>query len=113
MAYVIVPDEVVRTDAKRRSNHMATDIRQQAGLDQVAAFLRESRRDVLRLRPKLDAEFWTDPHKLRHLVLYLLENSETVAEAHRVVGEMLAKPWKWRAEYAVARCYALDAKEGK
>lgn len=50
------------------------------------------------------ADWYTDPHKLRTLVLHLIDQCGDRDEITRVVGEVLAKPWNWRTEYIVAKC---------
>lgn len=85
------------------------DIRQQSGLDQTAAFLREQRHTLLRLGA-VGRKFgwWRDHTKLRTLVLYMIDQCGDRDEIERVVGEVLSKPWNWRAEFVVGRCRELD-----
>lgn len=42
--------------------------------------------------------------------LYMIDRCGTLEEVRRVVGEIIDKPWKWRAEFVIARCLELDGK---
>lgn len=93
-----------------------TTIRQQAGLDQCAAMLREARHELLRAHAAVisDSETWhMNSHKLAVLLEALLAECADVDECRRLVNHVLDKPWKWRAEYVCAKCRQLDSVEVK
>lgn len=84
--------------------------RQKAGLDQTAAMLREARRKVLWVEAcarRARDTWWREPLKLRVLLLDLMRD-ESADECRRLVGEILSRPWNWRAEYVCAECRARD-----
>ena len=87
-----------------------TTIRQQAGLDQAAAMLRDQRHKLLRMNAAARKRGWyRDPHNLHVLALYMIEQCSDRDEITRVVGEVLSKPWNWRVEFVIAKCKQLDA----
>ena len=87
------------------------DIRQQASLDQTAAMLRDERHKLLRMLAESRKRDWyRDPHNLHVLALYMIEQCGDRDEITRVVGEVLSKPWNWRAEFVLAKCRQLDGK---
>ena len=86
------------------------DITHQAELDQAAAFLRDERFDLLRMLAKARKRGWyRDPHNLHVLALYMIDQCADRDEITRVVGEVLSKPWNWRAEFVLAKCKQLDS----
>lgn len=87
--------------------------RHDAGLDQVAAMLRDQRKAMLRAQAnyrKRNDVWWTVPRNLRVLVLWAIRGSANLEEAERVVGYITAKPWNYRAEWVAARCREMDGK---
>jgi len=88
-----------------------TTIRQQAGLDQTAAMLRDQRHKLLRMNADSRKRDWfCNPHNLHVLALHMIEQCSDRDEITRVVGEVLSKPWNWRAEFVVAKCRQMDNK---
>lgn len=54
--------------------------------------------------------WWWNHHNLAAVVLYVTADCRSVTETRQVTAEILGEPWKWRAEYCVARCRQLDGR---
>lgn len=91
-----------------------TELRHEAGLDQMMAFLREQRREVARVllagRRSQDRETWHhDPRKWMVLLHHLWETRDTDENYRLAVDCAASEPWKYWTDYVVAQCRVNDA----
>ncbi len=86
-------------------------LRQDAELDQFAALLRDERAKLLKLHARAQRDsWWTDPHKIHDLCLYMVDQCGDRDEITQTIHWVLSEPWKYRTEYVIATCKQRDTK---
>ncbi len=90
----------------------------------IAAVLRPLRLDRERFAEQLErrqrgllclaeqrASWYLNFGNVHTVVRWLLSDASDLDEARSIVSQVLEKPWKWRAEFVIARSMELDQKE--